>query len=75
MTAHWSAIINFIRKYVRSARMVAIHLLVLWLPVSAQAERESDYSWNLPVSGNIDLNALPEQQDIWSIKVVKGISV
>ncbi|HGH2049578.1 TPA: CfaE/CblD family pilus tip adhesin [Salmonella enterica subsp. enterica serovar Stanley] len=71
MTAHWSAIINFIRKYVRSVRMVAIHLLVLWLPVSAQAERESDYSWNLPVSGNIDLNALPEQQDIWSIKVVQ----
>ncbi|EDQ6154834.1 fimbrial protein TcfD, partial [Salmonella enterica subsp. enterica] len=72
MTAHWSAIINFIRKFVRSARMVAIHLLVLWLPVSAQAEGESDYSWNLPVSGNIDLNALPEQQDMWSIKVVRG---
>lgn len=72
MTANWSAIINFIRKFVRSARMVAIHLLVLWLPVSAQAEGGSDYSWNLPVSGNIDLNALPVQQDMWSIKVVQG---
>ncbi len=55
--------------------MVAIHLLpssgIREIPVSAQAESESDYSWNsASSSGNIDLNAPLNKQDIWSIKVV-----
>ncbi|EAA3462913.1 fimbrial protein TcfD [Salmonella enterica subsp. enterica] len=58
MTAHWSAIINFIRKYVYPARIIAILLMAgATLPQVADA---------ITVDLNYDKNNVPVITPVWS---------
>lgn len=43
-------------------------LAVLWLPGPVRAD-EGAYSWNLPVTADMDLSSLPEKVDMWGITV------
>lgn len=58
MTAYWSAIINFIRKYVYPARIIAILLMAgATLPQVADA---------ITVDLNYDKNNVPVITPVWS---------
>lgn len=43
-------------------------LTVLWLPGPVRAD-EGAYSWNLPVTADMDLSSPPEKVDMWEITV------
>ncbi|HIC5951078.1 TPA: fimbrial protein TcfD [Salmonella enterica subsp. enterica serovar Nagoya] len=58
MTAHWSAIINFIRKYVYPARMIAI-LLMAGAALPQLADAEMTYDRASTVDLNYDRSNVP----------------
>lgn len=63
MTAHWSAIINFIRKYVYPARMIVILLMAgATLPQIADA---TITDWASTVNLNYDMSNKPVIAHVW----------
>ena len=66
MTVHWSAIINFIRKYVYPARMIAILLMAgATLPQVADA---TVTDWASTVSLNYDMSNKPVIAHVWKMQ-------